>query len=130
MFAWADKKKIKRTLTNIFMHLTWKRWMGKTAFTPGPHSGDNTTTFSPGALPGTQPPTSHARLRQLPGRPGSQEPLPAGHLLTNSHSLNGTAAQRALLEAGSSLYPQQAGKGGREAGPSCSASVSSILGRR
>ena len=42
------------------------------------HPLETTQPYSlPGALPGTQALTAHARLRQLPGRRGSQEPPPA-----------------------------------------------------
>lgn len=50
MFVWVDKKKIKRTLINIFMYLIWKRWMGKIVFIFGLYFGDNIITFFFGVL--------------------------------------------------------------------------------
>ena len=85
-------------------------------FTLDPHSGDSTSIFSPGALPGTQPLTSHARLRRLPGWRGSQEQLPAGPSAHQFPQSEQHGFQKGTAEAGSSLLTQSTGERSKRTG--------------
>lgn len=66
----------------------------------------------PGAPPGTQALTSHASLRQLPGQPGSQEPLPAKPSAHQFPQSERPGLQKAL--AGGRWRPAHAKGGGQD----------------